>query len=73
MGSDSIVGVIALALVTAGFLVFAAIELGGLALPNWHTVSWLSHHYPPLRIAILAAILAFGVWWWLHSGGDIPK
>jgi hypothetical protein len=54
-------------------LVFVAFEIAGLTLPGLHTVSYLAHHYPPLRLLILALFLLMPIWWMQHSGGNVPR
>lgn len=71
--TDLVVALIVLSLLTAAWLVFAAIEIGGLALPHWHTVSFLAHNYLPLRIALLAAVAFFWLWLFWHLGQPVAK
>jgi len=54
-------------------LVFVAFEIAGLTLPGMHTISYLAHHYPPLRLLILALFLLMAAWWTIHSGRSIPR
>jgi hypothetical protein len=54
-------------------LVFVAFEIAGLTLPGMHTISYLAHHYPLLRLLILALFLLMAVWWTIHSGRSIPR
>lgn len=72
MGSEPI-GVIALTLVTAAFLLFVAIELAGLTLPGFHTISYLGHHSPALKYTLVVAVLLFDAWLWWHLSQPVPK
>jgi hypothetical protein len=73
MGHEPLTGLIVLALLTAAWLVFAAIELAGLALPGWHTVSYLAHNYPPLKYALVIAPLIFSAWLLYHLSQPVAK
>jgi hypothetical protein len=54
-------------------LVFVAFEIAGLTLPGMHTVSYLAHGYMPLRLLILVLFALATIWWWQHSGTEVPR
>ena len=54
-------------------LVFVAYEIIGLTMSGTHTISYLAHHYYPLRLTILLFFSLMPVWWWIHSARDIPR
>ena len=54
-------------------MVFTAYEIAGLTVPGLHTISYLAHHYTPLRLVILIFFGLMPIWWIIHSGRDIPR
>ena len=47
--------------------------LGLMGYPQFHTISYISHHNPIFRWAIFSVFCGLAAWWVWHSGQEIVQ
>ena len=48
--------------------IITAVELAGLTLPGFHTISYIAYHNPTVRWLVAALFVGANIWWLVHSG-----